>query len=56
MTNPLLRRLTDAEARLLVRVVVWASILVMVWPLLNQVLTLLAAWTHTATDPLAGVR
>jgi hypothetical protein len=56
MTNPFLRRLTDAEARLVVRVCVWAVVLVMLWPLLDRLTALVSAWLHLATDPLAGVR
>ena len=52
----LIRPLTDDEARLAVRLVIWAVVIVMVWPLVDQLSALLAIWVRAATDPLAGIR
>ena len=58
MTTPrwFTRLLSEDEARLVVRVIIWAVIVVMVWPLVNQVSGLLTIFAADLTDPLSGVR
>lgn len=48
----LFRLLSEDEARLVVRIIVWAVALAMAWPLLDRLTALAAAWVHIASSPL----